>query len=213
MFFKKLVASAFPIAMLALVAPAHAATITATGDGWCESGGFCDNTNTNALSNTYGTEPYHDFFAFDIPLGSNFNSAVISIYNDASNFGNDGVFNLFAASSITYGGLVTGPSIGSVSVATANTGTNHFVDININSLGIAALNNASGSKFIFGGTNNGSGQIFGYTGGSPAAQLTFSSTAAPVPEPATWAMLLLGFGMVGFAMRKRSNVRTTVSYA
>ena len=34
-----------------------------------------------------------------------------------------------------------------------------------------------------------------------------------VPEPATWAMLLLGFGMIGFAMRKRSNVRTTVSYA
>jgi hypothetical protein len=36
---------------------------------------------------------------------------------------------------------------------------------------------------------------------------------APVPEPATWAMMLLGFGMMGFAMRKRSNVSTTVSYA
>lgn len=34
-----------------------------------------------------------------------------------------------------------------------------------------------------------------------------------IPEPATWALMLLGFGMTGFAMRKRSNVRTTVSYA
>ena len=40
-----------------------------------------------------------------------------------------------------------------------------------------------------------------------------SLNVAAVPEPVTWAMLLLGFGMIGFAMRKRSNVRTTVSYA
>lgn len=30
-------------------------------------------------------------------------------------------------------------------------------------------------------------------------------TAAPVPEPATWAMLLAGFGAVGFAMRRRKQ--------
>jgi hypothetical protein len=28
--------------------------------------------------------------------------------------------------------------------------------------------------------------------------------AAPVPEPTTWAMILAGFGLVGFAMRRRS---------
>ena len=26
---------------------------------------------------------------------------------------------------------------------------------------------------------------------------------SPVPEPATWAMMLLGFGAVGYAMRRR----------
>jgi hypothetical protein len=37
--------------------------------------------------------------------------------------------------------------------------------------------------------------------------------AAAIPEPATWALMLVGFGMIGFAMRKRSRVRTTVNYA
>lgn len=38
--------------------------------------------------------------------------------------------------------------------------------------------------------------------------------AAPVPEPAVWAMMLVGFGIVGGALRRRrATVRTTVSYA
>lgn len=39
------------------------------------------------------------------------------------------------------------------------------------------------------------------------------SVTAAVPEPTTWALMLVGFGLIGFAIRKRSNVRTTVSYA
>lgn len=35
------------------------------------------------------------------------------------------------------------------------------------------------------------------------ASLNFDLQAAAVPEPATWAMLIAGFGMVGFAMRRR----------
>jgi len=65
-----------------------------------------------------------------------------------------------------------------------------------------------------------------YTFTTTGGQLSFLDTGAngnvgnildnvaltAVPEPATWAMMLLGFGMVGFALRKR-NVRTTVRYA
>jgi hypothetical protein len=34
-----------------------------------------------------------------------------------------------------------------------------------------------------------------------------------VPEAGTWAMMIVGFGIIGFAMRKRSTVGTKVSYA
>lgn len=36
---------------------------------------------------------------------------------------------------------------------------------------------------------------------------------AGVPEPTTWALMIMGFGMVGGAMRRRAKVRTTVAFA
>lgn len=42
--------------------------------------------------------------------------------------------------------------------------------------------------------------------------LTISQVASAVPEPATWAMMLIGFGALGSAMRRR-KVHTTVTYA
>jgi PEP-CTERM motif len=38
----------------------------------------------------------------------------------------------------------------------------------------------------------------------------FGDIAGGVPEPATWAMLLLGLGMVGSSMRRRRNNRSVV---
>ena len=46
-------------------------------------------------------------------------------------------------------------------------------------------------KLIINGNNSDTGVLDG------------SITINPVPEPATWAMMLLGFGAVGFAMRRR----------
>lgn len=43
--------------------------------------------------------------------------------------------------------------------------------------------------------------------------LTFAVDATPaVPEPATWAMMILGMGAIGFAMRRQKGT-TRVSYA
>lgn len=43
--------------------------------------------------------------------------------------------------------------------------------------------------------------------------VTTPPVAGAAPEPATWGMMILGFGVVGFAMRRRQKVATRVSYA
>lgn len=48
-------------------------------------------------------------------------------------------------------------------------------------------------------------------GGNNEGVLIDAVSVGAVPEPATWAMMILGFGVVGGAMRRRT--RQTVSYA
>lgn len=45
------------------------------------------------------------------------------------------------------------------------------------------------------------GNDFARVGGS----LTLTNTAPVVPEPATWALFILGFGVIGSALRRRST--------
>ena len=51
-----------------------------------------------------------------------------------------------------------------------------------------------------------------YGNGKYSGTLDFVPNAA-VPEPATWAMLILGFALVGFSMRRRSKENVRVSFA
>ncbi len=64
--------------------------------------------------------------------------------------------------------------------------------------------------------------IFSFDGTHPTAAVQsalfrdidrqFMLTAA-VPEPATWAMMIVGFGLVGFALRRRQRMTVRVSFA
>lgn len=49
--------------------------------------------------------------------------------------------------------------------------------------------------------------------GEGAINYAFRVTAGVVPEPATWAMLVLGFGVLGGALRSQRKRQTTVSHA
>lgn len=53
--------------------------------------------------------------------------------------------------------------------------------------------------------------VQGAPGNAATALDAFSVTA--VPEPATWAMMLAGFGMIGFGMRSRRKQVVRVTYA
>lgn len=75
------------------------------------------------------------------------------------------------------------------------------------------------------------GQDYGPNGGCPGPCTTFSTTfhaenfsvsaydistglttiLAPVPEPATWALMLLGFGAIGYSMRRTRKVARSLT--
>lgn len=53
-------------------------------------------------------------------------------------------------------------------------------------------------------------------GGGGISTLGFASSrlvGGAVPEPSTWLTIILGFGALGFAMRRAAKVRTAVAYA
>ena len=43
--------------------------------------------------------------------------------------------------------------------------------------------------------------------------ILLDNIAAAVPEPGTWGMMILGFGAIGYVMRRHRRARTTLSFA
>jgi hypothetical protein len=85
-----------------------------------------------------------------------------------------------------------------------DTVTLNGVNFNILATGTQEFRNLLNQVIVAGANNT----IFvsGTTGGNGAfsGNLSFAATSA-VPEPTTWAMMLVGFGAVGYSMRTRSR--------
>lgn len=99
-------------------------------------------------------------------------------------------------------------------------------DIDVDPAGVGSptvLGNQLIGATIFADFSNGlrgTGQLVAVPGNPDASQFvitTFTPIPPAVPEPATWAMLILGFGAVGGAMRRRATMakasRTKLTYA
>ncbi len=102
--------------------------------------------------------------------------------------------------------------------------------VTLGTLGSASLSVFSGStllsSFAITGTSgnvNASRTISGsgitklsFTSANPGyftiSTLRFTQSSGAVPEPATWAMMLIGFGAAGYAMRRRTRVATSVRF-
>lgn len=84
------------------------------------------------------------------------------------------------------------------------------------SVGLYILGNVANAFQGFTPTPGSLTLSFNSTGGSPySASATLSvppAGAGAVPEPASWAMMITGFGMAGWAMRRRRG-KTRVSFA
>lgn len=111
---------------------------------------------------------------------------------------------------------------GSASVANINFGTSFLAPININATGFGFGNfGLAGGVDLFDGSRTnpmfklGTFNLFqANTGaGTGGGVLRISQAATAVPEPGTWAMMILGFGLVGGALRRRAKVRMRYSHA
>lgn len=213
------VASIFVLTTIFTVAgPVNAADITASNSGWINSLGGSDNPSgfsgggiiNNGVSIQY-TTLYNNWFDFSLPSYS-ITSAKLNIWNPAgaSTIDSLAVYTLQQATSFTYAGLMGGTPLGSITLAAADTGVGHFVSFTLDATGLTALNANRGSSFNFGGAITSYDptdlltydqvNAFGFNG-NPVAYLTVNS----VPEPATWAMLLAGLGLIGFMAYRRKN--------
>jgi hypothetical protein len=104
------------------------------------------------------------------------------------------------------------------SIATATRQTNvdftsvtfNGVEFNTIATGIQEFRNLL-SRSLVAGTNE--IRVRGVAGGAGAfsGTISFARGPAQVPEPATWAMLLAGFGVIGASVRRRK--RASVTYA
>jgi hypothetical protein len=81
---------------------------------------------------------------------------------------------------------------------------------------------STGNRGLENGNANNGDFVFAWTPGSNTVNFRFSASdpgdhlrvlTAGVPEPATWAMMILGFGVIGGAMRARRPQKAQVAFS
>ena len=115
---------------------------------------------------------------------------------------------------------VTGTVNGAAAtIPTISFGTGIFATLSINASGLEFTQFAGGGP-LFTGTGSapvfsaGTFQLTNPFFPSSNSTLVISEQVAAVPEPSTWALMLLGFGFVGGALRAaKRQQKVTVSYA
>lgn len=184
---------------------------------------------SNYVTGLYGPNEYRSYFVFDLAAISTPVTGATLVFDnlvDQGLFDPSLGYNPARTVNLTFydytgsipsliagtGGLSafndlgTGVSFGGTIV----TGSTLSFDVDLNAAALASINAAAGNPFVIGARLTGaSGQTYLFGGPQPAPVLRLSSS---VPEPSTWAMMLLGFGAINGAMRRKRAVTPRVSY-
>lgn len=128
-------------------------------------------------------------------------------------FGGFAGFALTPSASFTNRGTVTYGPIGTQYASF----TSPTIDSSISQQSFVGLRANDGTNNFFGFAYLSGRTLVGYGYESVAnagVTATVIKATSAVPEPASWAMMIGGFGLVGLAMRRRkSKVTTTVAFA
>lgn len=180
------------------------------GSSYCYANGSCNvNTPWSASGNAgimdsnsaWGNVAAQDgtYYGFIQTTGS------LSQTFTASSTG-DFLLNFFAAGRPSYAGIAGGDQtfnvlLNGTNIFTGSTSSGSaWTGLSSNLFSLVAGNSYT---LIFQGTdtnpaNNGDNTAF-------IDNVSLQSSTGAVPEPATWAMMLLGFGAIGFAMRRQRS--------
>jgi hypothetical protein len=160
--------------------------------------------------------------AATFPVGSpNFTATAGAGGTFAGAFKNTGIASGVFSDTFTFTLPTSGLGSGTVTTSVTDLGSVNdldFTSVTINDIA-AQITRTAGGAFEVAFINNVpiiAGQlnrlvVNGVSRGNGAygGQATFTPVNSAVPEPATWAMMIMGFGVVGYAMRRR---RTAVRF-
>ena len=230
---KSLLVATVGLSLVAAV-PAHAATVFEIQPDLVDQTGDCVYNTTCSAQVQFG-----DAFAaqsFDLAADTIVNGFGFNAILTGGGFGTAANYRLFSADAdgapgtlLSFGSSALANSAGPTGLSFATTNytfnvapvtlaagayvlafqnvTNNFSDY---------LSKGAASSGAFTSTDGGNTFFQGYRGFDSVAISVFGDNAvtAAVPEPATWLMMLFGFGAMGAAMRVgKRRQKTTVSYA
>ncbi len=178
-------------------------------------GSFGVNARTGFLrqgDNTYayrlGADEFNGFFTDEDVNGENFFGFADIDFSFVSDFDNGLAANdtacLIAAAVGAPGfGCETGVGALEVGVAGGDSGGPQFINGRLASVTSYGLSFGTTFGDCRAGLNSSCGEFSGYV--PTYIHYDFIANNAAVPEPATWGMMILGFGLVGAGMRSRSR--------
>ena len=150
------------------------------------------------VDNQIGDNQSIYFFGVNDTSGTVSYGSAPSPFTTYGGFGTDNAFyNLAWIDDVSYTGFGTGQQLGGFTL---------FDTALVPQNGFSFFAYGTGDEYTGGGS----------TGGNPSNPLfegTAVSAVGAAPEPGTWVMLIAGFGMVGFAMRRRPTVRAAIRFA
>jgi hypothetical protein len=208
------------ITILMSSAASAAVTINSFAQGWVNSegaGNGAAHSNNTFTGNEFGVR-YNSWAAFYIPTGV-FTSAQLEVLADTYGVSTPNLINMYSVTT-SYsalanrtGGVAAYNDLGNGSLYGFANMLSSLTTTNLGGTALQDINAAAGSIFVVGFTNatlnqqNPSHVDLGiYTNGGEDGHPTLTlGTAGAVPEPATWAMMIAGFGMAGVSLRRRRS--------